>query len=155
MQISVRLAAVILTSAAIVGTSTADRATARTSAKKVSGKLTKAALQRTGTKAAIELIDNEWTDNDFGLNIIDRTGTCKLTGSLRGTCSIEYEFDDGSFCDDTVRVAKRSLKSSKISYRSDSEGEDGEFESCTEPTETDPDETDPVETDPDYTEPEE
>ena len=78
MQISVRLVAAILTSAAIVGTSTADRATARTSAKKVSGKLTKAALQRTGTKAAIELIDNEWTDNDFGLNIIDRTGTISI-----------------------------------------------------------------------------
>ena len=137
MQLSVKLIAVILSSAAIVGIGSS-------SAMAASGKLTMRVLIGVGDKAANELIDTDWTDNDFGSNIVDYEGTCKLTGALRGTCAIEYEFDDGAFCDDTVRVAKRSLKSSKITYWSDSNkaddgGYDDVFDNCTESTETDPD----------------
>ena len=137
MRISVKLIVVILSSAAIVGIGSS-------SAMAASGKLTLRVLIGVGDKAANEEIDNDWTDNDFGWNIVDYEGTCKLTSALRGTCAVEYEFDDGAFCDDTIRVVKRSRKSSKITYWSDSNksddgGYDDVFENCTAPTETDPD----------------
>jgi hypothetical protein len=108
-----------------------------------SGALTLKRLVQVGKQAANE-VESEWSSNAFGYTIVDWSGTCRVTSALRGRCNIKYEFDDGAVCSDVVRVTKRSRKSSRVTYWSDSDktddrGADDTFDNCTDATITDPD----------------
>ena len=93
-------------------------------------------MKQIGAQAANEKED-EFTAED-GSTIVDWEGTCRVTGRTTGACDIDYEFDDGAVCSDTIR-AKLNPRTNRATYWSDSDreddgGNDDGFSECTGPS---------------------
>ncbi len=105
------------------------------SANASSGHLTMKRLKSVVATAANN-IEDSW-ESDDGTVIIDWSGSCRLISAFRGRCNIDYEFDDGVVCTDTVRARKKSKRSNMVYYWSDSQktddgGDDDSFDDCTD-----------------------